>query len=108
MSSSDVVLPTPLRPTMATVSPAPTDRLRRSTIVVGPHPPVRPTRSSIARPAGEARLPGTSQIDGAYIGRGHHVGRRAGHQYPAVHKHAHLGREAAHHVHVMLYHQDGD
>src|SRR5713101_9664540 len=108
ISSSSVVFPTPLRPTMATVSPALTDRLRRSTIVVGPQPPVRSTTSSTPRLASETRSAGISQINSAYVRRRHHVSGLAGHEYSTVDEYVDLGRKSPHHVHVVLDHQDSD
>src|SRR5258708_5351820 len=106
-SSSSVVFPTPLRPTMATVSPALTDRLRRSTIVVGPQPPVRSTTSSTLRLASESRSAGIPQIHRAHVRRSHHVGWWAGHKYSPVDEYVDLGRKSPHHVHVVLDHPDG-
>src|SRR5260370_28548078 len=108
MSSSSVVFPTPLRPTMATVSPALTDRLRRSTIVVGPQPPVRSATSSTPRLASETRSAGISQIHSAHVSRRHHVGGWPGHEYATVDEHVDLGRKSPHHMHVVFDHQDGD
>ena len=55
----------------------PTERLSRSTMVVGPQPPVRPTISSTVRLAGETRLAGRAEIHRAHLGRRHHIGGRS-------------------------------
>src|SRR5262245_21773162 len=102
MSSSNVVLPTPLRPTTATVSPAAIERSRRSTMVVGPQPPVRPTTSSTVRSASKAGLPGHAEVHRAHLGPSHHLAGRPYGEHPAMDQDVDLGREAPDHVHVML------
>jgi len=47
MAFISVVLPTPLRPTMATISPGSMDRLTSRTIMVRPYPVVTCETSSI-------------------------------------------------------------
>src|SRR5437764_13609089 len=93
ISSSKVVLPTPLRPTTATVSPAATERTSRSTMVVGPHPPVRPTTSSTVCLAGKARLSGGTEIHRAHLGRSHHLGGRSHRKHSTCDEDVDLRRE---------------
>src|SRR5262245_51206133 len=107
-NSSRVVLPTPLRPTMATVSPAATVNEKSSTLSVGPQPPDRPEISSMARLPAEACAAGGPEVDRLHVGRRHHRLGRTGHQHPAMHQHRHLGGEAAHDLHVVLDQQDRD
>src|SRR5216684_1392155 len=101
-SSSRVLLPTPLRPTIDTVSPGATVRLKSSMISVGPQPPNNAQISSMAWRQPKARSPAFSEIDGLHIGRCHDLERRAGHHHLAVHHHCHLGCETPHDLHVVL------
>src|SRR5258706_11792680 len=84
ISSSKVLLPTPLRPTIATVSPAATCRLRSSTTSVGPQPPLSLRVSSTGRLPVEALLAGSAQVNRLHLRVGHDVLGLARHQQRAV------------------------
>src|ERR1700752_605013 len=91
ISSSKVLLPTPLRPTTATVSPAATCRLRSSTTRVGPQPPLNLRVSSMGRLPVEALLAGCAQVHRLHVGGRHDVLGLARHQQRAVDEHRHFG-----------------
>src|SRR5690349_21624779 len=99
ISSSNVVLPTPLRPITATVSPSPIRRSKSSTMVVRSQPPLRLRISSIGNARPEARLPRLAEVDGVDIRRGHDVVRRARHEHLPLHEYGDFGGESPHHLH---------
>src|SRR5258705_12845222 len=99
ISSSKVLLPTPLRPTIATVSPVATSRLRSSTTSVGPQPPPSLRVSSIGRAFVESLPAGRPEVHRLHLRIGHHDFRLAGHQHRAVHQDGNLRGKTPHHLH---------
>src|ERR1700722_7451506 len=99
ISSSSVVLPTPLRPMITTVSPGRMAKDRCSTTVVPSQPPHRPASSSAAG-FGELGIAGLSEIDGAHLLGGHDLVGPALHQDRAGDHHRDVLREAAYNLHV--------
>src|SRR5690606_3700023 len=98
------VFPTPLRPSSARHSPAPTFSDRSSRTTVGPYPAV--TRSN-ARSLAIGHLP-LAKIDGTYVLVARDLlGRAMGH-HPASLEHGDFFGEAEHQRHVMLDDHDGD
>src|SRR6184192_1729339 len=99
-SSSSVVLPTPLRPRIASVSPRPTRTLKSSTTRVGPQPPWSLRVSSMGETSFEALRACGAEVDGLHLRVRHHLPRLAGDQQGAIYQHRHLGGEAPHDLHV--------
>src|SRR5579884_4313432 len=96
MVSSSVVLPAPLGPSSATISPLSTSRLTSLIAAIWPYS----TRTRSARSSGTACL--LAEIRGDDVGvAAHHVGRAAG-DHPAEVEHVDVVAEGEHEVDVVL------
>src|SRR5579884_2976902 len=96
MVLSSVVLPAPLGPSRATISPASTSRLTSLTAAIWPYS----TRTRSARSSGMARL--LAEIGGDHLGvAAHHLGRAPRDHAPEV-EHVDVVAEREHEVDVVL------
>src|SRR5687767_3546751 len=104
MVERSVVLPTPLRPRMASAPRSGSSRSISSRITVAPYP----ARTRDRERSGRLSMLRLAQVDVVHALVAGDLLRRPFHQHLALHQHRDAPREAEHQVHVVLDDEDGD
>src|SRR4051794_38406414 len=108
MVASSVLLPTPLRPMIDSVSPALRPSLMSSSTTVSPYPEKTSSRSSARSTMRSSPMAFLAEVDSAHLLVVHDGVGRAFDQHRTLHQHRDFLGETVHHVHVMFDDQDGD